>query len=82
MIRNLAGQYDAEGEEARFEKKIKTTTPASALRALFASEIMQGSRQVPINAVLKIFLPVQLVDVRRLRIDGRRAGRTEERPDG
>ena len=37
MIRNLAGQYDAEDEEARLEKKLKDYDAGfMALRAMFA----------------------------------------------
>ena len=65
MIRNLAGQYDAEDEEARFEKKLKDYDAGfRALRALFArGEIMHGLAAKYLIHVhyWKIFLPIQLI---------------------
>ena len=43
MIRNLAGQYDAEDEEARLDKKLKDYDAGfMALRAMFARGSLQG----------------------------------------
>ena len=65
MIRNLAGQYDAEDEEARLEKKLKDYDAGfRALRALFArGEIMHGLAAKYLIHVhyWKIFLPIQLI---------------------
>ena len=65
MIRNLAGQYDAEDEEARFEKKLKDYDAGfRALRALFArGEIMHGLAAKYLIHVhyWKLFLPIQLI---------------------